>query len=145
MKNRHLRLFELYSFMSGDWQCFYEGVLISPSLLSSPSSVSMFCAFSSSSSYRRLEMSCLISFSSPEEKQARWQKKKVLGDLCVLKTGCSSWNQFSSLSVSCLFYLQWSHHSLCLLGLWWCNAWSVASWSSASSDGKSSNSLKTYS
>lgn len=57
---------ELYS---PDWQCYCEVALISPSLLSSPSSVSMFCDFSSSSSYRRLEMSCLISFSSPEKER----------------------------------------------------------------------------
>lgn len=43
----------------------YEGVLISSNLRSSPSIVSIFCDFSSSSSYRRLEMSCLISFNSP--------------------------------------------------------------------------------
>lgn len=59
--NRHL-IFALFTY---DRHCYDEGVLISPSLFSSPSSVSRFCAFSSSSSYRKLEMSCLISFSSP--------------------------------------------------------------------------------
>lgn len=73
VENRHLKLCgcTLLCTSHGNWQRYYKGVLICPSLLSSPSSVSRFCAFSSSSSYRRLEMSCLISFSSPEEKQTQ--------------------------------------------------------------------------
>lgn len=44
-------------------------------------------------------------------------------------------NQINQNSVSfCRFYLQWSRRSLCLLGLWWCNALSAASWSSVTSD-----------
>lgn len=47
-------------------EMFYDFGL-SDSLLSSPSRFSMFWDFSSNSSYRRLEMSCLISLSSPEQ------------------------------------------------------------------------------
>lgn len=78
----------------------------------------MFCAFSSSSSYLRLEMSCLISFSSPGEKQASWWR--------------SPRNKFG---FTLEIYLQWSHHFLCPPALWWCSALSGASWSSVISDG----------
>lgn len=73
--NRHL-IFALFTY---ERHCYDEGVLISPSRFSSPSSVSRFCAFSSSSSYRKLEMSCLISFSSPgfkkKKKMQSYQRK----------------------------------------------------------------------
>lgn len=120
--NRHL-IFALFTY---DRHCYDEGVLISPSLFSSPSSVSRFCAFSSSSSYRKLEMSCLISFSSPGLKKkidAKLSKKMLM----------PAWeDKWCSL----LFYLQWSHRSLCLLVLWWCTALLAASWSSVTSKGK---------
>lgn len=119
------------------WRCDYEGVLICPILFSSPSSVSMFCDFSSSSSYRRLEMSCLISFSSPEEKQAQRHKRKALGALFPKRTQ----QQVQFLASFCWFYLQWSRHSLGLLGPLWCNALSVASWSSATRDGNINNTV----
>lgn len=100
---------------------YYDVVLISPSLLSNPSRVSLFWDFSSSSSYRRLEMSCLISLSSPE---------KTAGHNRFML--CQKQTQYTMFLCHflCWFYLQWSRHSLCQPVLWWCTVWWGVSWSS---------------